>query len=327
MNTPSLQGSGGEPQDVHVPVLVDEVLEGLQVGPGQRIIDTTVGGGGHAIEVLSASAPDGLLLGFDRDPAALAVARSRLASYEGRFELVHSSFAQLEAVAHKHDFLPVDGVLFDLGLSSLQLADEARGFSFMTEGPLDMRFDPTGSDPTAAYLVNHLPAEELADILYRYGEERQSRRIARAIVEARPIETTSDLSDVIKQAVGRRRGRLHPATLTFQALRIAVNDELKALEEALPQAVSLLAPGGRLVVISFHSLEDRIVKRFTRRESRDCICSKELPVCVCHHHATLQEITRKPIRPTEEEVEANPRASSARMRVAERLPPASDYGG
>lgn len=304
---------------VHVPVLVDEVLKGLQVEPGDRVIDATVGGGGHAAQILSASAPDGVLLGFDRDPAALAAARSRLTSCGDRFELVHRSFARLEHVARERGFAPVDGILFDLGLSSLQLADEERGFSFMAEGPLDMRFDPTGAAPTAAYLVNHLPADELADILYRYGEERQSRRIARAIVEARPLETTKELSDVIEQAVGRRRGRLHPATLTFQALRIAVNDELKALEEALPQTLNLLAPGGRLAVISFHSLEDRIVKRFMRRESRDCICSKELPVCVCGHKATLREITRKPIRPTEAEVEANPRASSARLRVAERL--------
>lgn len=311
-------GMGDGNQDLHVPVLVDEVLEGLQVKPGQRIIDATVGGGGHAAEILSASAPTGVLLGFDRDPAALEVARARLSPYDNRCDLVHRSFAHLEEVARAHSFLPVDGILFDLGLSSLQLADEERGFSFLTEGPLDMRFDTSGSSPTAAYLVNHLPPDELADIIYRYGEERQSRRIARAIVEARPIATTRELSDVIKQAVGRRRGRLHPATLTFQALRIAVNDELATLEAALPQALNVLAPGGRLAVISFHSLEDRIVKRFMRRESRDCICSKELPVCVCNHRATLQEITRKPIRPTEAEVEVNPRASSARLRVAER---------
>jgi 16S rRNA (cytosine1402-N4)-methyltransferase len=221
-------------------------------------------------------------------------------------------------VAAAHDFVPVDGILLDLGLSSLQLADADRGFSFLVDGPLDMRFDTISSDRTAADLVNHLSSEELADILYRYGEERQSRRIARAIVEARPLRTTRELVGVIEQAVGRRRGRLHPATLVFQALRIAVNEELIALESALPQAVDLLSPGGRLVVIAFHSLEDRIVKRFMRRESQDCICPPELPMCTCDHEATLSVITRKPIKPTDEEMRGNPRSRSARLRIAER---------
>jgi len=187
----------------------------------------------------------------------------------------------------------------------------------MTDGPLDMRFDPTAGGPTAADLVNELPAEELAALLYRYGEERWSRRIAQAIVAARPLQTTKELAAVVERAVGRR-GRIHPATRTFQALRIAVNDELAALEAALPQAVEVLAPGGRLAVISFHSLEDRLVKRFMRRESRDCICPPEAPICTCDHRATLRLITRRPVRPTAEEVAANPRARSARLRVAER---------
>jgi len=304
--------------DNHVPVLVDEVISGLRVEPGSRIIDGTVGGGGHAAEILAASAPDGTLLGLDRDPAALAVARERLGPYEGRFELVHASFADLGAVAEAHSFVPVGGIVFDLGLSSLQLGDAERGFSFMSEGPLDMRFDPTSGGPTAADLVNTLSAEALADILYEYGEERQSRRIAKAIVEARPIHTTGELTDVIAEEVGRRRGRLHPATLTFQALRIAVNEELTALRGALPQAVEILEAGGRLAVIAFHSLEDRIVKRFMRRESKDCICPRELPICTCDHEATLDVITRKPMRPTEEEIAANPRSRSARLRIAER---------
>jgi 16S rRNA (cytosine1402-N4)-methyltransferase len=208
--------------------------------------------------------------------------------------------------------------LFDLGLSSLQLADDERGFSFMADGPLDMRFDRTSGGPTAADLVNNLSTEALADVLYEHGEETQSRRIARAVVEARPIHTTQDLVEVIEGAVGRRRGRLHPATLTFQALRIAVNEELETLKAALPQAVELLAAGGRLVVIAFHSLEDRIVKRFMRRESKDCICPRELPICTCGHEASLDVITRKPIRPAEEEVAVNPRSRSARLRIAER---------
>lgn len=310
-------------EETHVPVLVNEVVDGLRVEPGGRLIDATVGGGGHAYQILAESAPDGVLLGLDRDPTALARAAERLAPFDDRVQLVHSSFAHLKEVAEAHDFVgeqgpAVDGILFDLGLSSLQLADPDRGFSFMTDGPLDMRFDPTSDGPTAADLVNNLSEEDLADILYHYGEENQSRRIARAIVEARPIRRTRELVEVIKEAVGRRRGRLHPATLTFQALRIAVNEELDAVRAALPQAVELLAPGGRLAVIAFHSLEDRIVKRFMRRESKDCICPRELPICTCNHRASLDVMTRKPIRPTEEEVEENPPSRSARLRIAER---------
>lgn len=302
----------------HVPVLVDEVIEALQAEAGGRFIDVTVGAGGHAREILSAASPHGILLGLDRDPAALALAEEQLRAYVDRVELVHGSFGRLREIAQAHRFVPVDGILFDLGLSSLQLADAERGFSFMADGPLDMRFDTTSVDSTAADLINQLSCEELAELLYRYGEERQSRRIAAAIVEARPIYRTGRLVEVIEKTVGRRRGRLHPATLTFQALRIAVNKELTVLESALPQAVELLAPGGRLAVIAFHSLEDRIVKRFMRRESKDCICPRELPICTCDHQATLDVITRKPLGPTEEEIEVNPRSRSARLRVAER---------
>ncbi len=212
-------------------------------------------------------------------------------------------------------------MLLDLGLSSYQLAAPERGFSFVKDGPLDMRFDPS-QGPTAADLVHQLSVEELADILYRYGEEKQSRRIARAIVEARPIETTGQLAQVIARASGgsrRRARRIHPATQSFQALRIAVNDELGALEAVLPQAVGLLRPGGRVAVISFHSLEDRMVKRFFRRQAQDCVCPPLQPVCNCQHEATLRVITRKPLRADEAEVARNPRARSARLRVAERL--------
>jgi 16S rRNA (cytosine1402-N4)-methyltransferase len=208
--------------------------------------------------------------------------------------------------------------LLDLGVSSYQLASPARGFSFVKDGPLDMRFDLT-QGRTAADLVNSLPIEELADILYLFGEEKQSRRIARAIVAARPLETTRQLAEVIAMAVGRRKARIHPATKSFQALRIAVNDELVALEEALPQAVEVMRPGGRLAVLSFHSLEDRLVKRFFRNQAKDCICPPDQPVCTCQHKPTLRIITRRPVRPDAEEIEQNPRARSARLRVAEKL--------
>ncbi len=301
----------------HIPVLYQEVLAGLQVKPGGQYIDATLGAGGHAAGILSASAPDGRLLGIDADPAALAVARERLAEFGQRATLVRGNFAALTEIATRHGFQPVDGILFDLGLSSLQLEAAGRGFSFQREGPLDMRFDPT-LETTAAHLVNRLPEAELADILFRYGEERQGRRIARAIVRARPIRTTTQLAEVVKRATGRRR-KIHPATKTFQALRMAVNDELPALETALSQALDLLAPDGRLLVIAFHSLEDRLVKIFFRRESRDCICPPELPICMCQHRARLEILTKKPIRPSASEVRANPRSRSARLRIARRL--------
>ena len=307
-------GVGG----VHIPVLFQAVLDGLKARSGGRYIDATVGGGGHAAGILAASSPDGCLLGLDRDPAAVEVARVQLASYAGRVMLVPGSFSRLAEIAHTCHFVPADGVLFDLGLSSLQLADPARGFAFMADGPLDMRFDPTKGGPTAAALVNHLSLEELTALLYRYGEERHAGRIAEAIVAARPLHTTRELAVTVERVVRRHR-RIHPATCTFQALRIAVNDELAVLETALPQAVEILAPGGRLAVIGFHSLEDRLVKRFMRRESRDCICPPEIPVCTCGHRATLRLVTRKPIRPTADEIAANPRSRSARLRVAERI--------
>lgn len=304
--------------ETHVPVLFQKVLDGLQLRAGGRYIDATVGGGGHAAGILAASSPDGRLLGLDLDPAALEVARACLSAYGERVVLIHGSFTRLAEIARGCHFVPADGVLFDLGLSSLQLADPARGFAFMADGPLDMRFDPTGEGVPAVELVNHLSLEELAGLLYRYGEERQARRIAKAIVAARPLCTTQELATVVERAAGRR-GRIHPATRTFQALRIAVNGELAALEAALPQAVEVLAPGGRLAVISFHSLEDRVVKRFLRRESRDCVCPPDIPICTCGHRAMLRLLGRKPVRPTPGEVAANPRARSARLRLAERI--------
>jgi len=301
--------------EVHVPVLLQEVLAFLRAEPGGTYIDGTVGGGGHAEAILTASAPDGRLLGLDRDPHALELARRRLASFGDRVVLRHGSFAHLAALAES--FAPADGVLLDLGLSSLQLGDAERGFAFSRQGPLDMRFDPTEETMTAADLVNRLSVKELTELLYRYGEESQARRIAGAIVSHRPIHSTAELARVVEEAVGRQ-GRIHPATQTFQALRIAVNRELEALEVVLPQVLEVLRPGGRLVVISFHSLEDRIVKHFLRREARDCLCPPEIVVCVCGHEAQVRILTRRPVRPEPDEVAANPRARSARLRAAEK---------
>lgn len=289
----------------------------MQVKPGGCYIDGTVGGGGHARGILEASSPTGRLLGIDADPMAIAIAKERLAEYGTRVTLVNANFARLAEIASRYGFHPADGILLDLGLSSLQLAHGERGFSFQLEGPLDMRFNPHEGKP-ASELVNGLSSSELADILYRYGEERRAQRIAQAIVAARPIHTTRQLAEVVTRAVGRR-GRIHPATKIFQALRIAVNDELEALSRALPQAVELLAPQGRLLIIAYHSLEDRLVKRFYRQEAQDCICPPEVPVCRCHHRATLEIVTKKPITPSEQERQANPRCRSARMRIAARL--------
>lgn len=304
----------------HIPVLLNEVLRGLNLRPGAVCVDATVGGGGHAEAILQATAPNGRLLGLDADPQAIERVRGRLAPFGARVILVHANFRDLATVAAAHGFAAVDAVLLDLGVSSFQLAGEERGFSFLLDGPLDMRMDPH-SPLTADEIVNRWPQEKLADIIYRYGEEPASRRIARAIVAARPVHTTAALAEIVARAVGGRgeHARIHPATRTFQALRIAVNDELGALEAVLPQAVTLLARRGRLAVIAFHSLEDRIVKQFMQREARDCLCPADLPVCQCGHRATLRVVTRKPIQPNEEEVVVNPRSRSAKLRIAERL--------
>jgi 16S rRNA (cytosine1402-N4)-methyltransferase len=302
----------------HVPVLYQEVLEYLRPESGRLYIDGTVGAGGHAAGLLQSSAPDGRLLAFDRDPEAIAHSRRRLAQFANRVVFVQASYAEMAALAPEMGFEQVDGILLDLGLSSRQLGDAQRGFSFMEDGPLDMRFDATGGR-TAADLLNTLPEAALADIFWQYGEVRSNRKFARAIVHHRPIETTGQLADLILQESGGRRGRIHPATQVFQALRIAVNDELGMLEQGLKAAVKLLKPGGRLAVISFHSLEDRLVKNFIRDQSRDCICPPQQPFCTCDVRPTLEAVTRKVVRPSEEEVAANPRSRSAKMRVAQRV--------
>ena len=302
----------------HQPVLYHEVLHALQPGPGGRYVDGTLGAGGHAAGILRDSRPDGLLLGLDLDPAALEIAGRKLAEFGERAILEQGSYRDFRLHLNNLGWKKIDGFLLDLGLSSMQLDQADRGFSFREEGPLDMRFDPSQL-VTAADLVNNLSAEELANLIYRYGEERHSRKIADAIVAQRPLETTQELADLITSLLGGEKGRLHPATRTFQALRIAVNEELKSLEKVLPQALEVLKPGARMAVIAFHSLEDRIVKQFFRRESQDCICPPQLPVCACDHQAQLEEISRRPIRPQPDETQKNPRARSARLRVAKKL--------
>jgi len=302
----------------HIPVLLEETVRALGVQPGGRYVDCTLGGGGHAAAVLEQSSPGGQLLGIDVDPEAIEVARSRLQDYSNSTKLVNQSFVNLESICLKYDFQPVHGILFDLGLSSLQLDNATRGFSFQHDGPLDMRLAPD-QEITAADIVNHYPEAELANIIRTYGEEVHSRRIARYIVQERPLETTLKLARVVAKAVGGRRGRIHPATKTFQALRIAVNHELENLMSALRQAVNLLGFGGRLVVISYHSLEDRIVKQFLQRESRDCVCPPGTPTCVCGHTASLKLVNKKALTPSPQEVELNPRSRSAKLRAAERL--------
>jgi 16S rRNA (cytosine1402-N4)-methyltransferase len=308
----SVESSAGE----HIPVLLNEVLEGLQVKPGGLYIDATTGAAGHSKAILNASAPDGRVLCIDADPGALATARRNLADFASRVQFVNANFSELKTVAVQNGFDRVDGILFDLGVSSLQLDSAERGFSFQHDGPLDMRL--SGEGPSAADLINSMSEQDLADIIWRYGEERQSRRIARAIVAHRPIRTTGELAQIITQ-VKSGRERIHPATRTFQALRIEVNRELEVLEAVLPMAIELLVPGGRLAVIAFHSLEDRIVKQFFRTESQECICPPQVPACTCNHRASLRVLNRRPVEASDEERSRNRRSRSAKLRVVSRL--------
>ena len=314
------------PNPRHQPVLLAEAVAALGPGPGGRYVDGTFGGGGHTRAILAASAPDGRVLAIDADPEAIARARALAAepAVGDRLLPVQGNFADLGDIVREAEFGPVDGILLDLGLSSYQLDTPERGFAFRHDAPLDMRFDPGRGQP-AADLVNALPEAALADLLWRYGEERQSRRIARAVAaerEREPIATTGRLAAIVEQAVGGRRGAaIHPATRTFQALRIATNDELGALLQGLGAAVEALAPGGKLVVIAFHSLEDRILKRFLDHECATCLCPPEAPLCVCGHQPRLSRVRRGVVKPAPEELAANPRSRSAVMRVATRLAP------
>lgn len=301
----------------HIPVLYQSLLDLLQPRPGGLYIDGTVGAGGHTAGILQAMGPTGRVLAFDRDPQAIEFVRQRLGNVGEQLVFMQASYGEMATIAPGQGFAAVDGILLDLGLSSRQLDDPGRGFSLRQDGPLDMRFDP-GQSLTAAELVNGLPVEELADIFWRYGEEKRSWSYARAIVAARPVQTTHQLAEIIARH-GRPQGRIHPATQIFQALRIAVNDELAELEKGLPAAINLLKPSGRIAVISFHSLEDRFVKNLFRALNRDCICPPHQPVCTCQARATLRLITRKAVKPDALEIDQNPRSRSARLRVAEKI--------
>ena len=303
---------------VHVPVLLDEVIAGLQPQRGGYFVDCTVGLGGHAAAILERISPSGRLLGIDADPEAIKVSQDKLSDYGEAVTLVNDNFVNLEAICGRYHFHPVDGILFDIGVSSLQLDTAERGFSFHLDAPLNMRFDP-GQGLTASDIVNSFSEQELAKLIEKYGEERHSRRIARYIVQNRPIATTVELASLVEQASSGKRAKIHPATRTFMALRIAVNSELQNLELALKQTINLLRPGGRLTVISYHSLEDRIVKQFMRYAASSCLCPPGTVICRCGHVPTLKLISRKVIKPTSLEIESNPRSRSAKLRIAERL--------
>jgi 16S rRNA (cytosine1402-N4)-methyltransferase len=303
---------------VHHPVLYQEIITALQPRSGGKYIDCTLGAGGHAFGIMESSNPDGRLLGLDVDPQAIELARQRLSQFGKRAVIVKASYASLIEQANSISWQKVDGILLDLGVSSMQLDTPERGFSFMVDSPLDMRFDPQ-NPLTAKELINSCSEEELANIIYRYGEEKHSRQIARKIVQNRPLTSTGELANLLLSIGRDRRASIHPATRTFQALRIAVNNELEILQNTLPQAVAILESGGRLAVISFHSLEDRIVKQYFRQESRDCICPPKTPICICGHRASLREIARQPIKPQPSEIVSNPRSRSARLRVVQKI--------
>jgi len=309
----------------HLPVLLHETVAAIGCRPGGAWVDGTAGAGGHCEAILRATAPDGFLLACDRDPDAVAAARRRLASFGARVDLRQADFRSLPALLDEAGLVPIDGALLDLGISSMQLDDPDRGFSFQREGPLDMRMDPTAGRP-AADLVNGLGERDLAGLLARHGEEPAARRIARAIVRARerrPLTTTLELAAIVEQAAGRPGlRRAHPATRTFQALRIAVNNELDGLDRLLEGLAHRLRPGGRLAVIAFHSLEDRIVKQTFRDLGRRCVCPRDMPACGCGRPDLVRDVIRRAVRPGPSELRDNPRSRSARLRAVERLAPA-----
>ena len=300
----------------HTPVMVVEVLNALDVKSGGCYIDCTVGEGGHSAGVVAAVDPPPRLLGLDLDEEALSTAKQRLG---GGATLVQGSYRELKRLAERNGFMPADGVLLDLGLSSLQVESGARGFSFLRPGPLDMRFDRS-QELTAHDIVNEYGEEELANLIYRLGEERKSRWIARAIVRSRPIDDTVELAEIVRKSMGRQpRRQTHPATRTFQAIRMETNAELETIEQGVREAIEVLRPGGRLAVISYHSLEDRVVKRLLARESSSCICPPEAPACACGHQPTVRLVNRRVIKPSRSEMETNPRSRSAKLRAAQRL--------
>lgn len=305
----------------HVTVLLNEAVSLLEPRPGRVYVDGTVGGGGHAELILERSAPDGVLIGLDKDPEALVACMERLKKFGSRAILRQADFRNMRAVVQELGYAEADGVLLDLGMSWFQIRSAERGFSFMSKGQLDMRMDP-GQQKTAADIVNTLSREDLARLIREYGEERWAGRIAQAIIRARadrPITTTDELAGIIERAYPPGPRRIHPATRTFQALRIAVNDELGALKQGLAEGIEILRPGGRIAVISFHSLEDRIVKRTFAEGMRPCKCPPRMPVCRCGRRPVLRPLTKKPVVPSGSEVERNPAARSAKLRAAEKL--------
>ena len=309
----------------HTPVLMQEMIDFLQPDKNKNFIDLTIGGGGHAEQLLLRTAPGGKLWGVDLDPHAIAASRLRLEQFADRVQLIEGPFDQIVSfVTTYHINLPIQGILLDLGISSFQLADTQRGFSFQEDAPLSMQFGP-GAQPTAAHILNTWEEDQIFHILQDFGEERFSRAMAREIIRSRreaPIETTGQLLAIITRVYrGKKKPhKIHFATKTFQALRIAVNQELRRLESVLPQAVQILRPGGRLAVISFHSLEDRIVKHFFKKEATDCICPPQIPECRCGHRKTVRILSKKAVFPAAEEIKRNPRSRSARLRVIEKLP-------
>lgn len=319
--TQSIEIASDPPGAGHIPAMLTEILQGLQIRSGRRMIDGTLGGGGHTAAFLSKSAPDGQVLGIDADPAAIRRITLRFAAEirAGRLTVAQGHFGNLTEIASAHGFTAVDAILLDLGVSSFQLETPERGFSFGHDGPLDMRFDPQ-QGVSAAEIINTWPEHELADLIYQYGEERLSRRIARYLVQHRPFTTTGELAEAIERAAGGRRGsRIHPATRTFQALRIAVNEELTQLEQALPQCLDLLRSGGRLAVLTFHSLEDRIVKQWMQREASTYVRDETILQGGYERRPSLTILTRKPMTATEAELTHNPRSRSAKLRIAERI--------
>jgi 16S rRNA (cytosine1402-N4)-methyltransferase len=306
---------------VHKPVLVEEVLHYLDPQKNKNFIDCTVGGGGHAEKILEQTGPKGKLLGFDWDKEAIERTRVRLERFHSRLILINESYIKIKKTVYDKKFNSIDGIVFDLGLSSDQLQDSGRGFSFQVNEPLDMRFSPDDNDLTASEIINTWDEKRIADLLYNYAEETNSRKIAKAIVEERkngPIDTTLRLVQVVLSASPKKRTKIHPATKTFQALRMEVNNELSNIRLVLKDCMEILEKGAKLAVITFHSIEDRTVKEFFQYEAKDCHCPPQIPVCRCGHKAQIKIINKKPIIPSDQEITENFRSRSAKLRVIEK---------
>ena len=299
--------------------MTQEIIQGLDITAGGRYIDATLGEGGHASKILFESEPGGQVLGIDADHEAVSVAKKRVNYSSDKFLAVNDNFKNIRPIAMRYNFLPVHGILFDLGVSSLQLDAESRGFSFRRADPLDMRFS-YNQNLSASQIINNYDENELANLIFYFGEEKKSRKIARSIVRNRPIKSSLELANLICDVIPKRKNqKINPATKTFQAIRIAVNDELASLESALNESLTVIGEGGRIAVISYHSLEDRIVKNFFKKQSSNCICPPRSPICSCEHEKTVNIINKKPIIPSENEIMSNPRSRSAKLRIAERI--------